>query len=97
VREDVDMPLPMCLARETVRFQVNHVERKLLEARAHADGVSVANYIRARLGLPERPQGRPTLEQLEREQDQAWQILTDLGLDPERYLPADDSWLEDCR
>jgi hypothetical protein len=97
VREDVDMPLPMALARPTVRFQVNHAEMKFLEAKAHEDGKSLANYVRDRLGLPERSQGRPTVDQLEAEQDQAWQILQDIGLDPAQYFPPDDAWLDDYR
>jgi len=91
------MPLPMGLARETIRFQVNHADRRLLEAKAREAGISVANYLRASAGLPERAAGRPTVEQLEAEQDQAWEILRGLGLDPAGYFPADDSWIDDYR
>jgi len=91
------MPLPMGLARETTRFQTNHAERRLIEAKAREAGKSVGNYVRAALGLPERAAGRPTVEQLEAEQDQAWEILRNLGLDPAGYFPSDDSWLEDYR
>jgi len=93
----VVMPLPMGLARETIRFQVNHAERRLLEAKAREAGMSVANYLRTRVGLPERQAGRPMVEQLDAEQDQAWEILRGLGLDPAGYFPADDSWLDDYR
>jgi len=87
----------MGLARETIRFQVNHADRRLLEAKAREAGISVANYLRASAGLPERAAGRPTVEQLEAEQDQAWEILRGLGLDPAGYFPADDSWIDDYR
>ena len=87
----------MGLARETIRFQVNHAERRLLEAMAREAGMSVANYLRTRAGLPERQAGRPAVEQLEAEQDQAWEILRGLGLDPAGYFPADDSWFDDYR
>jgi hypothetical protein len=75
----------------------NHAERKLIEAKAREAGMSVANYLRTCAGLPERTSGRPTVEQLEAEQDQAWEILRGLELDPAGYFPADDSWLDDYR
>jgi hypothetical protein len=37
------------------------------------------------------------IEQLEREQDQAWEILKSLGEDPATYFPPDDSWLEEYK
>lgn len=89
--------LPMGLARQTIRLHVNHAEMRLLEAKAMKEGKSVQNYIRAALGLPDRNPGRLTREQLEQEQDQAWQILTDLGLDPAHFFPPDDSWLDSYR
>jgi hypothetical protein len=57
------------------------------DAKARAEGKSVANYVRSRLGLPDRDAGRPTVSQLEVEQDQAWEILRSLGLEPTAYFP----------
>jgi hypothetical protein len=65
----------------------------LIEARAREEGKSVANYVRSRLGLPDRNAGRPTVAQLEVEHDQAWEILRSLGLDPAAYFPPDDAWM----
>jgi hypothetical protein len=96
--EDGGMPtLPAGLARQTVRFQVNRAEMLRVEAKAREAGMSVGNYIRAALGLPERSAGRPTRSQLEAEQDQAWEILRGLGLDPAGFFPPDESWLDSYR
>ena len=81
------MPLPMGLARETTRFQTNHAERRLIEAKAREAGKNVGNYVRAALGLPEHVAGRPSVEQLEAEQDQAWEILRNLWPEPGWLLP----------
>jgi len=67
----------------------------LIESKAKAAGLSVANYVRSLLGLPERSAGRPTRAQMEGEQDRAWQVLQSLGLDPAPFFPADESWLDD--
>lgn len=85
--------LPVALGRQQLRCQVNRAELMLIEAKAREEGKSVANYVRSRLGLPERNAGRPTLTQLEAEQDQAWEILRGLGLDPADYFPVDDTWM----
>lgn len=97
--ENLDMPsvLPAALGRQQLRCQVNRAEMMLIEARAREEGKSVANYIRSRLGLPERNAGRLTVGQLEAEQDQAWEILRSLGLNPADYFPADDTWIATYR
>ena len=71
-----------CGARQTLRAQVNRAEMMLIESKARAAGMSVGNYIRSLAGLPERSAGRPTRAQMEVEQDQAWQVLQSLGVDP---------------
>jgi hypothetical protein len=87
----------MALGRQQLRCQVNRAEMMLIEAKAREEGKSVANYVRSRLGLPDRNAGRPTVGQLEVEQDQAWEILRSLGLDPAAYFPPDDAWMGDYR
>lgn len=89
--------LPMALGRQQLRCQVNRAEMMLIEAKAREEGRSVANYVRSRLGLPDRNAGRPTVGQLEVEQDQTWEILRSLGLDPAAYFPPDDAWIEAYR
>jgi hypothetical protein len=97
VWEYVGMPLPLALNRVRMGFQASDAERRMLEAKAREAGVSVANYLRISAGLPERTAGRPGVEQLEVEQDQAWEILQGLGLDPLAFFPGDDSWLDEYR
>lgn len=87
--------LPLALTRQTLRAQVNRAEMMLIESKARAAGMSVGNYVRSLLGLPERSAGRPTRAQMEAEQDHAWQILTSMGIDPAPFFPADESWLDE--
>src|SRR5579872_2788787 len=87
--------LPQALTRQTLRAQVNRAEMMLIESKARASGLSVGNYVRSLLGLPERSAGRPTRAQMEAEQDHAWQTLKTVGIDPASFFPADESWLDD--
>jgi hypothetical protein len=74
--------------------QVRHL-RGEAESKARAAGLSVGNYIRSLLGLPERAAGRPARTQMEIEQDLAWSILQSMAVDPARFFPADESWLDE--
>lgn len=87
--------LPQALTRQTLRAQVNRAEMMLIESRARAAGLSVGNYVRSLLGLPERSAGRPTRALMEAEQDHAWQVLKSMGIEPAPFFPADESWLDD--
>ena len=85
------------LARKTQHVQICNAEKKKLSKLARDAGLSPSNYLRSFIGLPERSPGRPTIEQLEREQDQAWEILKSLGEDPAGYFPPDDSWMDEYK
>ena len=89
--------LPLALTRQTLRAQVNRAEMMLIESKARAAGLSVGNYVRSLLGLPERSAGRPTRAQMEAEQDHAWQVLQSMGIDPATLFPADESWLDEYK
>jgi hypothetical protein len=91
------MPLPRALMRRTISIQVDETERLWLQKVARDTGMSVANYLRTGRGLPERSAGRPTVEELERESDWAWNKLKELELNPEEYFPPDDDWMEEYR
>lgn len=97
--DHVGMPttLPLALIRQTLRAQVNRAEMMLIDSKAKAASMSVGNYIRSLLGLPERSAGRPTRAHMEAEQDQAWQILQSMGIDPTPFFPSDESWLDDYK
>ena len=94
--DDVGM-LPLALVREVERCHLNRSEKMKLKKLAKDAGLSPSNYLRALIGLPERPAGRPSIEQLEREADEAWNTLKDMGEDPAAYFPPSDSWLDDYR
>ena len=89
--------LPQALTRQILRTQVDRAEMLLIESKARAAAMSVNNYVRSVLGLPERSAGRPTRAQMEAEQDRAWQVLQSMGLDPAPFFPADESWLDDYK
>ena len=74
--------LPQALTRQILRTQVDRAEMLLIESKARAAAMSVNNYVRSLLGLPERSAGRPTRVQMEAEQDRAWQLGLSLF-----YLP----------
>ncbi len=97
VCDHVDMPtmLPLALTRVTLHTQANRAEMMLVESKAKAAGLSVGNYVRSMLGLPERAAGRPTRAQMEAAQDHAWQLFQSMGIDPAQFFPADESWLDE--
>ena len=95
VCDDGGMPLPQALMRVTITFQASVTEQLTLKKAARAAGMSVGNYLRTGRGLPERPAGRLSIEALERESDEAWNALKELGEDPKAYFPPDDSWMDD--
>jgi hypothetical protein len=88
--------LPLALTRQTLRALVNRAEMMLIESKARAAGLSVGNFVRSLLGLPE-PAGRPTRTQMEAEQDHVWQVLQSMGIDPAPFFSADESWLEEYK
>ena len=90
-------PVPLALARERIFMYANHAEAMLLQSKANAAGVSVSNYLRSLAGLPPMAMGRPTREDMEKEQDRAWEILKSMGVDPAPLLPEDESWLDAYR
>jgi len=57
--------------RVTITFQASVTEQLRLKKEAREAGMSVGNYLRTGRRLPERPAGRPSIEQLERESDEA--------------------------
>jgi hypothetical protein len=91
------MPLPRALTRVTISFQASYAEHLKLKKLAREAGMSLGNYLRTGRGLPERPAGRPSIGQLEREVDEAWNTLKELGENPGDYFPPDDSWMDDYR
>jgi hypothetical protein len=75
------------LDKRQIRFTVDYAEYLELEHLAREAHATLQNYIRTRLGLRERLTARPDAEERERQEDEAWDRLVRLGLDPKRYLP----------
>ena len=74
------------LDKRQVRFTVNYAEYLELEHLAQEANSTLQNYIRRRLGLPERLTARPDADERERQEDEAWERLVRLGLDPKKYF-----------
>ncbi|MFZ5926329.1 MAG: hypothetical protein ACOYX1_02665 [Acidobacteriota bacterium] len=76
----------MALERLSVTVTFTEAEHAHLAALALAEGLSNPQYIRARCGFQVRWSSLPNTEEREREEDDAWERLQRLGLDPEEYF-----------
>jgi hypothetical protein len=72
-----------------LRVAVNKPEMLFIDQEARAAGLSIANFIRQKLGLRARPMGRPTASALEDMEDDAWSRLVEVGEDPRQYFPPE--------
>jgi hypothetical protein len=72
-----------------LRVAVNEPEMLFIDQEARAAGLSIANFIRQKLGFRARPMGGPTAAQLEQMEDDAWGLLTRVGVDPRQYFPPE--------
>ena len=77
------------LERRAVTIQVTDAEYASLDAASIAAGVSIPQYVRTRCGLEVRWASQPKTEARDHEEDDAWERLRRLGLDPEKYFPRD--------
>jgi hypothetical protein len=78
------------LERKAITFRVNLAEYLELETRARHAGLTVPNYIRTQLGFQVRWSSNLGSEERDREEDDAWERLRRLGLDPMAYFPRDE-------
>jgi hypothetical protein len=78
------------LDKRQVRFTVDFAEYLELEHLAREARTTLQNYVRTRLGLRERSTARPDAEERERQEDEAWDRLVRLGLDPKKYFPQEE-------
>lgn len=74
------------LDKRQVRFTVDYAEYLELDHLAKEARTTLQNYIRTRLGLRERSTARPDEEERNRQEDEAWDRLVRLGLDPKKYF-----------
>ena len=77
------------LQRKSLTISVNLAEWLELDAAAKQAGLSVPQYVRTRLGLSVRQTSNPRTEERDREEDDAWERLQRLGLDPKAFFPPD--------
>ena len=77
------------LQRKSLTVRLNLAEFLELDAAAKQAGLSLPQYVRTRLGLSVRWTSNPNTEERDREEDDAWERLQRLGLDPKAYFPPD--------
>jgi hypothetical protein len=75
------------LQRKSITIRVNLAEFLELDAAAKVAGLSVPQHVRTRLGLSVRWTSNPNTEERDHEEDDAWERLLGLGLDPKKYFP----------
>jgi hypothetical protein len=78
----------MALDGLSVTIMVTDAERAELDAGASAVGLSFAQYIRTRSGWQVRQTSPPNTPERDSEEDDAWERLRQLGLEPEPYFEA---------
>jgi len=76
----------MALDRLGVTITVTEAEHAGLEARAAAAGLSISQYIRTRCGFQVRWSSLPGTDERGNEEDDAWERLKRLGLNPQDYF-----------
>jgi len=75
------------LDKRQVRFTVDYAEYLELEHLAREAHATLQNYIRTQLGLRVRLTARPETDERDRQEDEAWDRLVRLGLDPKLFFP----------
>lgn len=81
----------MALDRLAVTIMVNETERAKLRAEAGIVGLSLAQFVRVACGWMVRQTSLPNTEGRYREEDDAWERLRRLGLEPKNFFPLDES------
>ncbi len=74
------------LERVSVTIMVTDPERAELDAGATAAGLSIPQYVRTRCDFEVRWTSLPRTDEREREEDEAWDRLQRLGVDPQDYF-----------
>ena len=80
-------PVRSALERRSVMLRVTEPARAELLSQAFAAGTTLAQYIRTRCGLHVRNTSLPGTAERDVEEDDAWERLKGLGLDPRVYFP----------
>jgi hypothetical protein len=75
------------LAAVTVKVTFNVAERMYVEHLAQLAGMSLQDYLRSQVGLRRRPMGRPSPNEVVKVEDEARNLLQEIGVDPTLYFP----------
>jgi hypothetical protein len=82
-------PVRQALERRTVTIKITDADFATLDAASIAAGLSIPQYVRTRCGLEVRWASQPKTSSRDHEEDDAWDRLKRLGLDPEQYFPPE--------
>ena len=83
----------LALDRVAMMIWVSHDEYASLDAQARlpdGPGLSIPQFVRTRCGFAVRQTSLPNTDGRDREEDDAWERLQRLGLNPKDYFPPED-------
>jgi hypothetical protein len=81
-----DRPVVSALERRSIPLPFTSTAHAVVAAAAQEAGLRVAQYIRTRCGFEVRETSLPGSDERGHEEDDAWERLKRLGLDPEKYF-----------
>jgi len=79
----------LALERRSVTVALTGQEHEQLAGEARQAGARLAQHIRTRCGLTVRDSSLPGTDEREDEEDDAWERLKRLGLNPQEYFPPE--------
>ncbi len=79
----------LALERRNVTIVLDDAEREHLKAQAHEAGTTLPQHIRTLCDLAVRNTSLPGTEERDLEEEDAWERLKRLGLNPREYFPAE--------
>ena len=77
------------LERRAITVPLTGPEREQLVGEARQAATTLAQYMRTRCGFKPRNSSLPGTDEREDEEDDAWEILKGLGLNPQDYFPPE--------
>ena len=78
------------LERRAITVPLTDPEREQLVGEARQAATTLAQYMRTRCGFKPRNSSLPGTDEREDEEDDAWEILNRLGLNPQDYFPPNE-------
>ena len=81
-------PVRLALERRSVTIRMTEEDHQKLVIEAHQAGTTLAQYIRTRCGFQIRNTSLPGTDERDNEEDDAWERLKRVGVNPEGYFPS---------